>query len=75
MRVYMKANTRNPKQPPRIVELKYWAFNYANYKMLLGIQYACPNQVVDTVNGEKLPLFTLDLEDFRELELINANIN
>ena len=75
MKVYLKMDTRNPKKPPKMIQLKWWSFNYANYKILLNIQYVCPNQTVDTVDNERIPAFKLDLEDWRELEMINANIN
>lgn len=41
--------------------------------MLLDLQYAVPNQTIETVEGEQIRIFKIDLEDWREIEKMNAN--
>jgi hypothetical protein len=74
MKVYLKAETRT-RQPPKIIQLRWWAFSYTNFRMLSDIQHVCPNQILETTEGEKVPIFKLDFDEWIEVEMINASVN
>lgn len=65
----------------RIVILRYWQFTYAHYKLLLEIQAACPNQVIEVVGDAAMkpedlhryiPAHQLNLENYHVLRSLNA---